>query len=80
MTDRRRATRQRTLKRGTIRVGPANGIECAIPNMSEMGALLVLDSPRAVPNEFTLSTNPDGSGRQCEVVWRFTRKIGVQFT
>jgi hypothetical protein len=45
-----------------------------------MGALLVLDSPRTVPDQFTLLMNPEGSRRQCEVVWRFTRKIGVQFS
>ena len=80
MTARRRATRQQTLKRGTIRAGRASGIECAVRNMSEIGALLVLDSPRTVPDQFTLLMSSDGLRRHCEVVWRFTRKIGVQFT
>lgn len=80
MTERRRANRQATSKRGTIRVGRVAGVECTIRNMSEIGALLVLDSPRTVPDQFTLLMNPEGLRRHCEVVWRFTRKIGVQFS
>jgi PilZ domain len=74
----RGAPRQRVLKAGTISFGGA-GISCTIRNFSETGAALEVTSPIGIPEEFVLVIEADNSTRQCRVVWRTERRIGVTF-
>jgi hypothetical protein len=74
----RRAPRHRVLKAGTISFGGA-GISCTIRNLSETGAALEVVSPIGIPQEFILVVEADNSTRQCRVVWRKERRIGVTF-
>jgi PilZ domain len=75
----RRAPRHRVLKAGTISFGGA-GISCTVRNLSETGAALEVPSPVGIPAEFTLVVEADHTTRQCRVVWRKERRIGVTFT
>lgn len=79
MTERRRTPRQRTLKGGTIIYGTAAGIDCVIRNMSDIGTALEVDRSDGIPDEFTLLIKPEIVKRQCRVVWRSAKRIGVEF-
>ena len=78
MDEGRRAPRHRVLKAGTISFGGA-GISCTIRNFSETGAALEVISPIGIPEEFSLVIETDNLTRQCRVVWRKERRIGVTF-
>lgn len=78
MDEGRKAPRHRVLKAGTISFGGA-GISCTVRNFSDMGAALDVTSPIGIPHEFVLIVKADNSTRQCRVVWRKERRIGVTF-
>lgn len=79
MNENRRAPRLRTLKGGAIIFGLSPSIDCVIRNMSETGALLVLENPVGIPDEFTLLIKPEQIKRACRVAWRRADRIGVLF-
>ncbi len=79
MEEVRRAPRHRVLKAGTIAFGGGAGISCTIRNLSETGAALEVISPIGIPQEFDLVIEADHLTRQCRVVWRKERRIGVTF-
>jgi len=79
MDEGRRAPRHRVLKAGTIAFGGGAGISCTVRNLSDTGAALEVSSPIGIPQEFELVIEADHSARQCRVVWRRERRIGVTF-
>ena len=78
MDEGRSAPRHRVLKAGTISFGGA-GISCTIRNFSKTGAALEVISPIGIPEQFVLVAEADNLARQCRVVWRTERRIGVTF-
>jgi len=54
-------------------------VDCAVRDLSETGACLVLITPVAIPDGFELATHHDGAIKQCRVVWRTAQRIGVSF-
>jgi hypothetical protein len=79
MKDKRKSTRQRVLKAGTISFGLGAGISCTVRNLSERGASLEIASPIGIPNEFTLVVNKDRIKRLCRIAWRSAHRIGISF-
>ena len=79
MIEKRSNPRYRTLKGGAIVFGVAAGIDCLIRNMSETGAGLEVESPAGVPENFTLLIRPEILKRDCHLIWRSAKRIGVQF-
>jgi hypothetical protein len=77
MEEFRIAPRRRILKAGTIESG--GGIECHGKNLSETGAQLEVLSPLYIPGNFTLVVPSDQLRRDCHVVWRKARRIGIAF-
>jgi hypothetical protein len=75
----RSSQRQRILKTGSISFDRAAAIDCLVRNISETGALLEIESPVGIPNEFTLVIAKDNVKRACHVAWRSARRIGVRF-
>ena len=77
--DKRQAKRKRVLKGARILI-PSLGIsvDCAVRDLSEAGACLVLTAPVAIADNFELALY-DGAIRQCSVVWRTPRRLGVSF-
>jgi hypothetical protein len=53
-------------------------VDCAVRDLSETGACLVLTAPVAVTDNFELALY-DGAIRQCRVIWRTPRRLGVSF-
>lgn len=79
MNESRRAQRLRTIKGGLILFGTAPAVDCVIRNMSGTGALLVVERPIGIPDEFTLLIKPELIKRACRVAWRKADRIGVHF-
>lgn len=79
MAEHRRSPRLRTLKGGSILFGTAAAIDCIIRNMSKTGAALEVESLVGIPDDFTLLIKPELIKRNCRVVWRFAKRIGVHF-
>lgn len=78
MSEKRRSPRLRTLKGGMIIFGTAPAVDCIIRNLSETGALLVVNSA-GIPDEFALVIKPEMLKRKCRVVWRSVDRIGASF-
>jgi len=68
--------RHRVLKGGHIQFG-GGSIDCTVRNLSETGAALDVTSPLGIPAEFMLVA--EGIQRQCRVIWRKEKRIGVTF-
>lgn len=77
--ERRRIPRLRTLKGGSIIFGVAPSVDCIIRNLSQDGAALEVASPVAIPDEFVLLIKPERVKRNCRVMWRSEKSIGIQF-
>ena len=79
MDERRKYSRKRTFKGGSIIFGLAVGVDCVIRNLSDIGASLEVTSPESIPDDFTLLIRPEIIKRNCHVEWRSAHRIGVQF-
>ena len=78
-SDHRQAKRKRVLKGARILM-PELGIscDCAVRDLSETGACLVLTAPVAISASFELALY-DETIKPCRVVWRAGRRVGVVF-
>jgi hypothetical protein len=75
-----RAYRRKVLKSGVICFnGRHSTYPCALRNISDHGARLMIDMPERVPNNFELHIELDGLWAECEVVWRGYDSLGVRF-
>jgi hypothetical protein len=80
-SDKRRHARHLTLRTAKIFSDRSvTGIDCAIVNISDGGACILLSDPGAIPNVFDLAIDNDGNVRGCRVAWRSGNRIGVAFT
>ena len=81
MVDRRIPSRRpRVLKAGTIVFNNGGAtISATVKNVSESGALLEVESVIGVPSQFTLVIKANDFKRECRIVWRQARRIGVRF-
>jgi hypothetical protein len=53
---------------------------CAISDISDSGARILLESDSALPNRFVLLLSRNGGARRkCRVVWRNGLVVGVEF-
>jgi hypothetical protein len=54
--------------------------QCVVQDMSATGAKVTIDDPNALPAKLTLAFSRDAStGRNCEVVWRRGKSVGIKF-
>jgi hypothetical protein len=79
MQDRRRVTRHRTFKVGSITVNRAGIIDCRVRNLSPVGACLEVESQIGIPDEFVLLIDHDHLKQACHAVWRAGPRLGVTF-
>ncbi len=73
-TDRRNGSRQATIKRAVISLET----ECAVFDLSDKGARLLLRGPMTLPESFKLSIGA-GPAKICRVCWRKGNEVGVEF-
>ena len=79
MNERRIAPRRRILKAGRILFN-GGGIDCTVRNISETGAALEVASPVGIPQDVILVVEADKFKRECQVVWRKEKRIGLFLT
>ena len=80
MDERRKKHRSRTIKVGKIIFNrKLSVIDCAIRNLTDRGANLVLPNITSLPETFELHIPIDALKRSCRVVWRLPDRIGVAF-
>lgn len=79
MDEKRRHSRQRTFKGGHINFETGAGVDCLIRNLSKKGACLEVDNSAISSDRFMLMIKPENLARNCQVIWRKPKKIGVEF-
>jgi hypothetical protein len=53
---------------------------CLVQDMSSTGAKLTVDDPNPLPARLRLAFSRDArTGRNCEVVWRRGKAVGIKF-
>ncbi len=53
---------------------------CVVQDLSSSGAKITIDDPNALPARLRLAFSRDArTGRNCEVVWRRGKVVGVKF-
>ena len=78
MSERRTASRHRTLKAGTIVFNNSSSVySCTVRNVSKTGACLLMAGALSVPAQFDLMM--DNERVPCTVRWRRTDRLGVRF-
>ena len=80
VTERRKVARRRVLKGGKISFHQlGTSTDCAVRNLSDAGACLLVTSQVGIPNEFELSIESEHTVRLCRIEWRSGSRIGVSF-
>ncbi len=78
--DRRSKHRQRVLKRANIRFNSGYGaFSCRVRNLTEEGALVLMDELNGLPGEFDFIILGEEKGRRARVAWHGAGKIGLRF-
>jgi hypothetical protein len=77
--ERRKVSRHRTLKGGSIRFNNGAAYDCRVRNLSAAGAMLEVAGQLGIPEEFTLVIDADHFRQNCRVIWRTTTRLGVAF-
>jgi len=76
----RKSERRLTLKTGRIVVeNDAYPLECAILNVSDHGACVLVPLGAVTGDRFTLVIDGSDQGRSCTVAWRDGSRIGVSY-
>ena len=53
---------------------------CVVQDLSTSGAKVTVDDPNTLPAKLRLAFSRDArTGRNCEVVWRRGRTVGIKF-
>jgi hypothetical protein len=53
---------------------------CVVQDLSASGAKVTIDDPNTLPAKLRLAFSRDArTGRNCEVVWRRGRTVGIKF-
>jgi len=80
MKERRKLSRHRTFKAGSIAFNRAGGIDCRVRNLSAIGACLEVASQIGIPDDFILVVETEHLKQHCHVIWRTDGRLGVAFT
>ncbi len=76
----RGAERTKTLRAAKIIYNDNMSVtDCEIRNMSDTGCCISVESVFGIPNLFTLNILNGKSRRECEVVWRKQKTLGLKF-
>jgi len=78
MEKHRSSYRRRVFKSGAIEFSGST-LPCLVRNISETGAAFEITSPFWFPDTFALVIQSDRLRRDCRIVWRKDRQIGVAF-
>jgi len=80
MLNLRQQPRLLTLKTGKIQAGRSTPqIDCAILNIHDAGACILVPDPTKIPETFELVIDCDQTNFTCRVVWKAGHRLGVSF-
>jgi len=79
MENRRFDERKRVTKQATIYTERGDSLPCSIRNISQGGAKIVLAATDKLPERFELLIAGEDRRRQCHIVRRGSKEIGVRF-
>ena len=80
MVERRAHSRCLTLKTGKVVAATGeSGIDCAILDISDGGACILVGNPAEVPQSFALTVDSTNAVYRCDRVWTTGHKIGLTF-
>ena len=80
MKDRRRVRRTRVLKDVTIILPECSSVfDCTVINITNLGVCVEVPSSVGIPNAFALSFDRARTSRQCRVIWKSDKRLGVSF-
>jgi|RhiMethySRZTD1v2_1073278.scaffolds.fasta_scaffold1369855_2 hypothetical protein len=80
MSERRESPRWLTFRTGRIQsIATPSEIVCAILDISETGACILIPVGAQVHEVFDLAMDPEGASVPCRVAWRSGNRIGVSF-
>ena len=80
LENRKASERSKQLKR--VQIIFNNGIctiDAILRNLSEEGARIEVDNPQEIPDKFMLKFTSDFKTKQCLIVWRGDKYIGLMF-
>lgn len=81
MQERRRIPRTRIFAAAKIIARHyARPYDCAVRNISSLGARLEFPTTTAIPSIFELTFDAGRTLRVCHVVWRTMTEVGVEFS
>ena len=79
-SEQRGSARQRVFLAGRLVYGDADlTLECAIRDLSQVGARVKLSSPVPLPSIVNLIEIRTGQAFECEIAWRRLPEIGLRF-
>jgi hypothetical protein len=80
-SEKRKSPRKRLRYPGQIVTGKdAEALLCALSDISETGARVVMHGSGEIPHHVTLLFGPGGAAeRRCRVAWRDGEQIGLEF-
>ena len=80
MLEKRKHPRKLTLKTAKIHFDlEGQERDCAIVDISDGGACILVEAEAALPDVFDLTPDRDGLTRACKVAWRAANKLGLSF-
>jgi hypothetical protein len=80
MVDYRKNARSLTLRTGKVHALRApNSIDCAVLNISQSGACILVPDGTEISESFVLEIDHDRQVRNCKVAWRDGCRIGLKF-
>ena len=80
MIEARTKLRHLTLKTAKIVFeDTSSSIDCAILNLSDGGACILVPRFAKIPNAFRLVVDPDGNTYACSVRWKSGSRVGLAF-
>lgn len=78
--DQRKSRRRPINYLARLELRPGRAVGCMLSDISDTGARLEVPYPDKVPDRFRLWLTQSGTARRnCEVVWRKAREMGVKF-
>ena len=81
LSDKKREKRKSLSQPGWITLdGGFAARQCVVQDMSSTGAKVTIDDPNTLPAKLKLAFTRDArNGRNCEVVWRRGKSVGIKF-
>lgn len=79
MDERRKAPRRQLKKSAIIILGGGSKLNCAVCDISKLGAGLDVANDVSIPGIFKLVIEMESTQRRCRIIWRKENRMGVVF-